>query len=162
MRFPDDVPILTSGDVTLRAHRLDDLDALVEQCTDPVSVRWTSVPLGYTPEMGRSYLTESVPRAWQDDTEWNFAIESTHADGRRRFSGSISLRNEGSRRAEIAFGAHPAARGRGAMTTAVRLLLDWGFSARDLETISWLAERGNFASRRVAQMWQQKFAAVGY
>ena len=77
MRFPEDVPILTSGDVTLRAHRLDDLDALVEQCTDPVSVRWTSVPLGYTPEMGRSYLTESVPRAWQDDTEWNFAIEST-------------------------------------------------------------------------------------
>jgi RimJ/RimL family protein N-acetyltransferase len=159
MRFPDDVPTLTSGDVTLRAHRLEDLAALVEQCTDPVSVRWTSVPLGYTPEMGRSYLTESVPRGWQDDTEWNFAIESTQADGRRRFSGSISLRNEGSRRAEIAYGAHPAARGRGAMTAAVRLLLDWGFGERDLETVSWLAERGNFGSRRVA--WRAGFRFGG-
>ena len=52
------------------------LDALVEQCTDPVSVRWTTVPLGLHPRDGRSYLTESVPAAWQDDSEWNFAIES--------------------------------------------------------------------------------------
>ena len=76
-----------------------------------------------------------------------------------RFSGSISLRNEGARRAEIAYGAHPGARGRGAMTTAVRLLLDWGFGERDLETISWLAERGNFASRRVA--WRAGFRFGG-
>ena len=159
MRFPEDVPTLTDGDVTLRAHSPDDLDALVEQCTDPVSVRWTSVPLGYTPEMGMSYLTDSVPAGWQDDSEWNFAIEATHADGQRGFSGSISLRNEGARRAEIAYGAHPGARGRGAMTTAVRLLLDWGFGERDLETISWLAERGNFASRRVA--WRAGFRFGG-
>jgi RimJ/RimL family protein N-acetyltransferase len=106
-----------------------------------------------------SYLTESVPAGWQDDSEWNFAIEATHADGRRRFSGSISLRNEGGRRAEIAYGAHPGVRGRGAMTTAVRLLLDWGFGERDLETVSWLAERGNFASRRIA--WRVGFTFGG-
>ena len=41
MRFPEDVPTLTHGDVTLRAHRLEDRDAIVEQCTDPVSVQWT-------------------------------------------------------------------------------------------------------------------------
>jgi RimJ/RimL family protein N-acetyltransferase len=159
MRFPENVPTLTDGDVTLRAHRPDDLQALVEQCTDPVSVRWTTVPLGYTDEMGTSYLTESVPAGWRDDTEWNFAIEATHADGRRRFGGSISLRVEDGRRAEIAYGAHPGVRGKGVMRTAVGLLLDWGFRDRDLETVSWLAERGNWPSRRIA--WRAGFTFGG-
>jgi RimJ/RimL family protein N-acetyltransferase len=155
MTFPDAVPTLSDGDVTLRAHRLEDVDAIVEQCTDPVSIRWTTVPLGYTADMARSFVTDSIPRGWDDDREWTFAIETTHPDGERRFSGSISLRDEGSRRAEIAFGAHPAVRGRGVMTTAVRLLLDWGFDERDLETVLWLACRGNVGSRRIA--WRAGF-----
>jgi RimJ/RimL family protein N-acetyltransferase len=36
------------------------------------------------------------------------------------------------------------------MTTAVGLLLDWGFDALDLETVIWLANVGNEGSRRVA------------
>ena len=48
MTFPDDVPTLTDGDVMLRPHRVEDADAVVEQCTDPTSIRWTTVPLGYT------------------------------------------------------------------------------------------------------------------
>ena len=159
MRFPDDVPTLTDGDVTLRAHRLDDVDGIVEQCTDPVSIRWTTVPLDYTADMARSFVSEGIPAGWADDSEWTFAIESTHPDGTRRFSGTLSLRNEGDRRAEIAFGAHPAARGRGVMTTAVNLLLDWGFETLGLETVSWFAERGNVASRRVA--WRAGFTFGG-
>ena len=159
MTFPDAVPTLSDGDVTLRAHRLEDVDAIVEQCTDPTSIRWTTVPLGYTADMARSFVTDTIPSAWEDDSEWIFAIETTHPDGERRFSGSISLRDEGSRRAEIAFGAHPAIRGRGVMTTAVRLLLDWGFEERDVETVIWLASRGNVGSRRVA--WRTGFTFGG-
>ncbi|HEY1916695.1 MAG TPA: GNAT family protein [Streptosporangiaceae bacterium] len=32
-RFPDDVPVLTDGAVTLRAHAPADLDGIVQQCT---------------------------------------------------------------------------------------------------------------------------------
>jgi RimJ/RimL family protein N-acetyltransferase len=159
MSFPDDVPTLSNGDVTLRAHRLDDIDGIVAQCTDPVSLRWTTVQPGYTAEMGRSFVTERVPAGWHSGESWAFAIESTHPDGQRRFSGTVSLRDEGARRAEIAFGAHPAIRGRGVTTTAVNLLLDWGFDHRDLETVIWLAERGNLGSRRVA--WKTGFSFGG-
>jgi RimJ/RimL family protein N-acetyltransferase len=159
MRFPDDVPTLTEGDVTLRAHRLDDVPGIVEQCVDPVSVRWTTVPMGYTRDLGVDWVRSTVPAGWKAGTELTFAIESTHPDGVRRFSGSLSLRNEGAHRAELAFGAHPAVRGRGVMTTAVNLLLDWGFADQGLESVVWLANTGNWASRRVA--WKVGFTFGG-
>lgn len=159
MDFPDDVPTLTDGDVTLRAHRPSDADAIVEQCTDPVSVEFTTVPLDYTREMAVDWVTTAIPKAWSTGEERLFAIESTHPDGRRRFSGSLSLRDEGQGRAELAFGAHPAVRRRGVVTTAVNLLLDHGFDDVGLETVIWLANVGNFASRRVA--WKTGFSFGG-
>lgn len=150
MRHPDEVPVLSDGDVVLRAHRLDDADAIVEQCTDPVSVRWTTVPLDYTHDMAVEWVKETIPAGWADGSEYTFAIEATHPGGVRRFGGSLSLRDRGDRRAEVAFGAHHDVRGRGVMTTAVGLLLDWGFDALDLETVIWLANVGNEGSRRVA------------
>jgi RimJ/RimL family protein N-acetyltransferase len=159
MRFPDDVPTLTDGDVTLRPHRLDDAFGAVEQSLDPTSIQWTTVPLGYTLVNGRAFVGEIMPRGWESESEFGFAIETTHPDGERRYSGTLSLRDEGSRRAELAFGAHPAIRGRGVMTTAVRLLLDWGFAERDLETVIWWANRGNVGSRRVA--WRNGFTFGG-
>jgi len=159
MRFPDDVPTLTDGDVTLRAHRVQDVDAVVEQSADPTSIRWTTVPLGYTVDDARRFLTEVMPAGWQSGSELGFAIETTHPDGVRRYSGTVSLRDEGHRRAEIAFGAHPAIRGRGVMTAAVNLVLDWGFKTQDVETVLWWANRGNVASRRVA--WKTGFTFGG-
>ena len=159
MRFPDDVPTLADGDVTLRAHRIEDAEAAVEQCIDPTSIRWTTVPLNYTVDHARAFLTETMPKGWESGSEFGFAIETTHPNGERRFSGTASLRDEGDRRAEIAFGAHPAIRGRGVMTSAVTLLLDWGFKSRDLETVSWWANRGNVGSRRVA--WKTGFTFGG-
>ena len=40
--FPDDVPLLTDGVVTLRAHRRADVPAVLEQCEHPLSQRWTT------------------------------------------------------------------------------------------------------------------------
>ena len=159
MAFPDGVPTLSRGDVTLRAHRPDDAEAVVEQCVDPVSVQWTTAPSPYTKAMADEFIGRSVPSMWDSGHENAFAIECTHPDGRRRFSGTVSLRHEGARRAEIAFGAHPAVRGRGVMSSAVAMLLDWGFAERGLETVLWLANDGNFASRRVA--WRSGFTFGG-
>ncbi len=100
-----------------------------------------------------------MPHGWVTGSELGFAIETTHPDGERRFSGTVSLRDEGAGRAELAFGAHPAIRGRGVMTTAVTLLLDWAFATRDLQTVIWWANRGNVGSRRVA--WKAGFTFGG-
>jgi ribosomal-protein-alanine N-acetyltransferase len=153
-----DIPVLTDGVVTLRAHQLSDVDDIVTQCADPDSIEWTTVPTSYDRVMAESYVTTTVPGGWETRRDLNFAIESTHPDGARRFSGSISLRPlEGI--AEIAFGLHPAARGKGVCSRAVELILDWGFRQREIEVVMWYAYVGNWPSWRVA--WANGFTFHG-
>jgi RimJ/RimL family protein N-acetyltransferase len=159
MRFPDDVPTLTDGTVRLRAHRGDDVEAVYEQCQDPLTQRWTTVPVPYSRDDAERFVGQAAPAGWRHDTEWLFAVEAPGDDGAPRFSGSVSLRNEGSARAELAYGAHPWARGRGVMERALRLLLAWGFAERRLQTVAWWANRGNWASRKLA--WRLGFSMDG-
>ncbi|MCT2586628.1 GNAT family N-acetyltransferase [Actinophytocola gossypii] len=157
--FPDDVPILTDGEVTLRAHALSDVDTLMGQCTDPLSIRWTTVPVPYSRDDAVHFVTKIVPACWTDGSELAFAVEAPHADGVRRFGGTVSLRIRGDDVAEVAFGLHPGVRGRGVGATAVRLLARWGFETQGLQVITWYAEVGNWASRRVA--WASGFSFDG-
>ncbi|SDD83325.1 GNAT family N-acetyltransferase [Auraticoccus monumenti] len=154
-RFPEDVPTLADGDVVLRAHRLEDVDAVVEQCTDPHSVRWTTVPLGYDDAMARDWITSAIPQAWAGGTSHLFAVETTHPDGVRRFSGTVEVRALDGGRGEVAFGAHPAVRGTGAMRTAVELVLDHAFDTLGLRAVVWWTEVGNWGSRTLA--WSTGF-----
>ena len=153
MRFPDDVPTLTDGVVTLRAHREDDVAGVLEQSTDPLSQAWTTVPVPYTPDHAKRFVREVMPGGWLTDQEWGFAVEY---DG--RYAATVTLRNEGERRAEIAYASHPRIRGTGAMERALRLLLGWGFDGAGpgLHTVVWWANRGNWPSRRLA--WRLGFA----
>jgi RimJ/RimL family protein N-acetyltransferase len=150
----DSAPTLTDGTVTLRAHRDDDVPEVVEQCQDPVSQRWTTVPVPYTDEDGRTFVTEIVPRGWAEGSSWAFAVE---VEG--RYAGTVELRDEGEGRLEVAFGSHPWVRGSGAMERAVRLLVDWGFADRGARVIVWRAHRGNWPSRKLA--WRLGFSFDG-
>jgi len=153
------VPTLTDGVVTLRAHAESDIGACLEQSVDPLSVRWTRVPVPYTRDDAKRFVREAMPGGWATDEEWGYAVEALDDDGTPRYAGTVSLRNEGLGRAEIAYGAHPWARGRGIVERALRLLLDWGFSERDLQTVIWWAEHGNWASRKTA--WRLGFSCDG-
>jgi [ribosomal protein S5]-alanine N-acetyltransferase len=157
--FPDDVPTLTDGEITLRAHALSDVDEVLVQCADPESIRWTTVPVPYSREDAVGFVTEVVPSGWLTGKDLNFAIEAPHADGVRRFSGSIALRPMDVGVAEIAFGLHPGVRGQGVCSRAVKLILDWGFSRPDVELVVWYANVGNWASWRVA--WANGFSYDG-
>ena len=152
MRFPNDVPVLTDGVVTLRAHGEDDVPGVLEQSTDPVSRAWTTVPVPYTRDDAKRFVRDAMPGGWLSDQEWGFAV--TYDGG---YAATVSLRNEGEGRAEIAYGSHPRIRGTGAMERALRLLLDWGFGedGPGLDTVVWWANRGNWPSRRLA--WRLGF-----
>lgn len=150
MRFPRDVPLLADDVVTLRAHRHDDVDGIVEQCTDAESIAWTMVPVPYGREHALHWVDVVVPAGWATGTDLHFAVE---ADG--RFAGSVGLRPEAHGPAEVAYGLHPAARGRGVTARALRLLLDWAFDERGHSVVTWRAHVGNWASRRVA--WSAGF-----
>lgn len=140
--FPDEVPTLTDGIVTLRAHRPADVPRIVEQCTDAESLAWTAVPTPYDEGDAVDWLGDTIPAGWAEDAAYIFAIEVED-----RFAGSIDLRMKGGGEAEIGFGLHPDARGDGVMRRALELLLDWGFD-RGVEVVQWRAFVGNWASRR--------------
>lgn len=163
-RFPHNVPVLTDGTVTLRAHSRADVDAVVELCTDPQMVRWTTVhqpyrkadALRFLAHVKESWNTQGGNRIWAIEV----ADEQT---GEPRFAGTVDLRPDAGRVAEIGYGLHPAARGEGVMAAAVRLVaayaFDQGLGDGPLERIHWAACVGNFASWRVA--WACGFVQHG-
>lgn len=158
MRYPHDVPTLADGRVTLRAAGPGDARGVWEQCQDPLSQRWTTVPVPYTMADAREFVESAVPRAWRQDEGYTFAVEADDG-GAPRFAGSVALRVEGSGRYEVAYGSHPWCRGRGVMEPALRLLLAWGFEDLDARVVVWWANRGNWASRKLA--WRLGFSVDG-
>lgn len=151
-RYPDDVPVLVdrAGNVTLRPLTAADLPRVVEQCRDPESIRWTTVPTpagGYGLADAEQFLT-AVAEGWIAGDRLGWVIEEGARPG--VFGGSIDLRLEGGGVAEVGFGLHPDARGRHLMSAALRLVRDHAFDGLGLTTLRWRAAVGNWGSRRVA------------
>ena len=145
-------PELITEKFTLRPLREADLDELVQICTDPETVRWTTVPLNYTRDDAQTFLT-FTQRAAAAGRELTWAIDDSGV-----LAGAISLRlPEGSANApgtyaDLGFYTAAQMRGRGIMTDAVRTVLGFGFDplGLGLDTIGWAALVGNAASERVA------------
>jgi RimJ/RimL family protein N-acetyltransferase len=144
-----DVPTLTDGAVTLRRHHDGDVDRLLEQCIDSETIRWTTVPIGYTRDDAKRFVREITPGGWETGAEWAFAVE---ADG--RYAGTVVIRPSEEGIGEIAFAAHPDVRGTGVMRRACLLLIDHAF-ARGLRSLIWWAHVGNWGSRKLV-------ASVGF
>lgn len=161
-QFPDIVPELTKGAVRLRAMTDADLPSVVEQSTDPESMRWTTVPHPYDLDTARDFLAlHSSGWAHAEGTK-HWAIELLpHDEGEGLpFAGIVDLRPDTKGGAwETGFVLHPAARGRGAMSAALRLAARWAFD-HGAPSLYWLAARGNFASWRVAHACG--FAPLGH
>ena len=146
------IPELITEKFTLRPLREADLDELVQICTDPETVRWTTVPLNYTRDDAQTFL-DFTQRAAAAGRELTWAIDDSGV-----LAGAISLRlPEGSANApgtyaDLGFYTAAQMRGRGIMTDAVRTVLGFGFDplGLGLDTIGWAALVGNAASERVA------------
>lgn len=158
---PPAVPTLTDGTVTLRALDARDYAGVLEQCLDPVSIAWTQVPVPFGLADAVEFVDVIAPGAWADGSQWIFCVDAgpDGLPGGGRYAGNIALRDEGHGRAEIAYGAHPAARGTGVVEAGLRLLLEWGFAVQGLETVVWRANVGNWASRKLA--WRLGFSLDG-
>lgn len=148
LAWPLSVPVLGDGVVTLRAHTPADLDAMTEMGQDPEMARWTTVPSPYRREDSEHYALTVIPERWNARTMRSWAIEATDETGRARFAGTVDVRE--SPIGFLGFGLHPWARGRGVMTRAVRLAVDWCFTHGRTEIVHWRAHVGNLASLRVA------------
>ena len=106
------------------------------------------MPPAYTEQDARAYL-QRIDEEQLAGRRTTWAVDR---DG--SFAGLVSTRSHGDRVVEVSFAGHPAHRGRGLMTAAVRLVCTDVF-ARGAEAVLWHALVGNFASRRVA--WKAGF-----
>ena len=145
--FPQCVPALTDGHVLLRAHRESDAERIAEQCQDPESIAWTTIPVPYGLDDAQQFL-QLIAGTWQDP-EGNRFWAITAASDPDTFLGTIDVRPMGGGVASLGFGLHPEGRGRGLMAAAVRLATQWWFDKGGVR-MHWEANRGNFPSWRVA------------
>ncbi|GAB3592987.1 hypothetical protein GCM10027446_14510 [Angustibacter peucedani] len=151
-------PTLTDGEdpdrITLRPHGPDDVDAVRALWSDEQVRRWARVPFGPEREHAERFVAERA-EAWDADRSWTLAVEAVDDAGQARFAGQVQLRPLGGGGAELGYALAPWARGRGVVSRAVRLLLDWGFTdAADggggLDVVQWWSQVGNWGARRVA------------
>lgn len=149
---------LPAGPVVLRRHRDADIDGVLDQCDDPASQRWTTIPIPYRREHAEKYVRERIPSGWSRGDYLALAIADASTD---EYLGTINLRVDGTGAGGIGFGLRASARGKGAMTAAVRAACGWAFASDGLGlgVIHWQSHVGNWPSRKVA--WRTGFRLEG-
>jgi RimJ/RimL family protein N-acetyltransferase len=143
--LPYPAPPLADGEVRLRPYRPSDLDALVQELSDPEIPRWTNVPRDYGEDEGQAFLAHVEPQRLAGraltlaiDEELHGAVGLTDVDWRDR-------------RAEVGYWVAASQRGRGLATRALRLLSTWALSETGLERLDLYANPANEPSQRVAE-----------
>ena len=136
--IPAEHPVLTDGVVTLRAPRPDDVEGQIERNLDDPD-------RGRDAEDARRWITYGITEAWAKRERLVFVIEYNG-----RYAGTGSLQPDVDGNAWVHYGLSQWARGAGLASRAVRLLLDFGFTACGFHVVRWWARVGNWPSRRVA------------
>jgi RimJ/RimL family protein N-acetyltransferase len=137
---------LRDGELLLRPPADVDVHAVVAACRDPEIARFIPlVPTPYREEDARDWLS-AVSDAWMSTPERTFAIVDEQRD---EFLGVITVRlvEEGT----VGYWLAPAARGRGVMTRAVRLAVDWARKTHGIRMFRLTTHPDNIASQRVAE-----------
>jgi RimJ/RimL family protein N-acetyltransferase len=148
-------PTLRAAAHTLRGHRETDLDRITQACADPQTQRWlTELPTPYTTEDARAHL-EMIQAEQATGSSMYWAVEDAVGDMVAEL-GLFGLRAGASTSGELGYWAHPAARGRGATTQAVRAACRYAAIPREegglgLTRLLIRASADNVASRRVAE-----------
>ena len=73
--WPLNVPVLSDGVVTLRAHVRGDLQRMNEMANDPDMVRWTAVATPHPLSASEKFAFEIIPHGWDSGTFMCWAIE---------------------------------------------------------------------------------------
>src|ERR1700741_4828204 len=79
---------LDAGRFVLRPHRDDDIPGVLDQCSDPVSQRWTTIPVPYTRDHAAQFVCERIARGWHEGDYLAFAIADAESD---EFLGTINV-----------------------------------------------------------------------
>lgn len=149
------LPETLSGDrLALSVPVESDIDRVAEFCTDPEFERFLTTPWPYTRAHAETFVRDYVPRAWEDDTEYTWAVRD---DESGPLLGMISWR----RRGDLGYWMGAPHRGQGYTSEAVAIVVEWVFGSGLATRIGWESFAGNLASARVAQRAGFTFTGTG-
>jgi RimJ/RimL family protein N-acetyltransferase len=144
--FPAGAIPLTDGIVLVRQLGDGDCAAVLETMRDPLVRRWFNMPVEPS-ELDFEAVLAEARAGWQRGDRFDFAVTEPPAGSAiGGVLASVRARNNW----ELAYFAGPRGRGRGLMTRAARLVVDWAFAngARRLEI---RAHPDNAESQRFAE-----------
>jgi RimJ/RimL family protein N-acetyltransferase len=141
-------PVIRSERVTLDALTRADTDAILRYCQDDEVQRWVHVPSPYT-RADAEYFTTGYAQDAAGSSE--LTLWAVRSEG--SMLGVIELRHEPADSATVGFWLGREHRGRGVMSEALQILVEYAFDSQgfDLQRIHWESFAGNLASATVAR-----------
>ena len=146
---PPDPPLTENG-IRLEPLTRRDVAASFQMAQDEDVKRFTFLPSDADEEWIGGWIAR-YEGGWEEGSRAGFSIRADD-DGQRFLGFAALVRVDlNGREGEIGYVVTPAARGRGAATTAVSLLTGWAFGALGLERLELRIDASNAASVRVAE-----------
>jgi RimJ/RimL family protein N-acetyltransferase len=150
LNWPEAIPTLTDGAVTLRAWAAEDAEAILAACQDPVMQHSIPIPVPYLPEHARGFVENFAPQQWSSRSGAPFAAVDAET-GRLLAAPSLKAINSDQKVAEVGYWVAPWARGQKVAQRAVRLMCDWALTDLGLRRLEFFIEPANAASCIVAE-----------
>jgi RimJ/RimL family protein N-acetyltransferase len=150
LNWPETVPVLTDGRVTLRAWHVSDVDDAFAACQDAELQHAIPVPVPYLADHARGFIEEFAPQQWASRQGAPFAAVDAES---RRLLAAPSLKSVDHDRkvAEVGYWVAPWARGQQVAQRAVSLICDWAFTEVGFRRLEFYIEPSNVASCAVAE-----------
>jgi RimJ/RimL family protein N-acetyltransferase len=149
--WPNEVPTLTRGLITLREPHLDDTQAVFDGCQDPLIPQFTAISADFSMAHALDYVqrTEASVRTQR---ELPFVIEYGNGDD-RAFAGTISFHSLSIKNSvgELGYWMTSSMRGKGIATTAARMLTGYGFATIGFKRVEALVDVDNVASAKLLE-----------
>ena len=133
-------PRLVADDLVFEAPDVGDADDWSD-AQDDECARWFGWPCRPGVERCRAHLERVANNAEPDSFTWAIRVPAGFAGG-----ADLKLHDN---RWNVSYFVHPAHRGRGIATRALRLVCGWAFDGLDLDVVSTRVRAGNAASLRV-------------
>lgn len=147
--WPQEIPTLTLGLVTLRPSVEADIDAIFAACQDSLIPAFTTVPSKFTIDHAIDFV-RSDPFNFAERREIRFVIEFGNGQD-RNFAGVISLHTISIKNhtAEIGYWMTKAMRGKGIATLAAKITTDLGLVTIGFRRIDALVHVENLSSQQL-------------
>ncbi len=139
--------------LTLRPHRLDDIEAMSRYMADPKFAEDAAAsPKSDPASAARDWLARAQRLDWCTEPHWGVWLD-------RELVGGVSLRvDHANRRAEIAYEVARAHRSCGIASEAARAVIEAAFAGEpDLNRVAARADAKNRASIRVLQKLRMRY-----